>query len=256
MRDASELPAGGEAGLTAWAERLRPHMQVLTPAGRGPFPVVIQMHGCGGLQPFQARYAERARAAGVAAVVVDSLAPRRIGKREAQLTVCTGLRLRGLERAVDLHAVLAWLDTQAWADIGRVAAAGWSHGAWAVMEALVGPCPSAESRRRVAALRAAVLVYPYAGPLARTAARGWGPNRPDVHACLAGRDAVVGRAGPARALKRLASDGLKVDVLQLDEATHAFDDDRADDPRTRYRPDLALCTEAFYGRALVTSLSP
>ena len=254
MRDPRVDDLAAEAELPARAGRLTPHMQVVLPEGRGPFPVVVQMHGCGGLQPFQARYAQCARAVGVAAVVVDSLAPRRIGKREAQLTVCTGLRLRGLERSIDLLAVLGWLDTQPWADTGRVAAAGWSHGGWAVMEALVGPAPGSGSRRRIAALRGVVLVYPYAGPLTRTAALGWGDNRPDVHACLAGRDAVVGRAGPLRALDRLSADGLKVNLLQLDDATHAFDDDEADDPRTRFRADLTRRAQAFYTCALQASL--
>jgi acyl-CoA synthetase (AMP-forming)/AMP-acid ligase II len=41
--------------------------KVLLPNGADPFPVVVQMHGCGGVQPkMQLRYAEAALAAGVA----------------------------------------------------------------------------------------------------------------------------------------------------------------------------------------------
>jgi len=55
----------------AHAEWLCPHLRVVKPEGSGPFPVVVQMHGCGGVQPLQDRYARAASAAGVAAVIVD-----------------------------------------------------------------------------------------------------------------------------------------------------------------------------------------
>ena len=114
--------------LDAHAALLAEHLTLVKPDGPGPFPVVLQMHGCGGIQPMQLRYAEAARGAGFAAVVVDSLGPRGIGRREAQLTVCTGARLRGAERAVDLLAMLSWVKAQPWATADNVAAAGWSHG--------------------------------------------------------------------------------------------------------------------------------
>lgn len=240
--------------LDAWAARLAPHIEVVRPPGEGPFPVVVQMHGCGGMRPLQLAYAEAARGVGVAAVVVDSLEPRGIGRRAAQLTVCTGARLRGAERAVDLLAVLRWLDAQPWADPHRVAAAGWSHGGWAVMEALAAlPPDTPPVETGLSALKLAALVYPYAGALSRTHRRGWGV-RPRVWACLAGRDAVVGRAGPRRAVDRLLADGLEVEVLDLPDATHAFDDEAPDDPRSRWRPDLAARAHAAYARVLAEAL--
>lgn len=219
---------------------------VLLPEGEGPFPVVVQMHGCGGVQPMQQRYAEAALGAGVAVVILDSLKPRGVGRREAQLTVCSGLRLRGAERAEDLRIALDWLAGQPWADAGRIAAAGWSHGAWSIMEALAAD----DGHAGVKALKLAVLVYPYAGPLARTASQGWGQNRPVVLACLAGRDAVVGRLAPRRAIARLQADELDVELIELDEATHCFDDDHASDPRSTWRPDLAAQMRGHYVAAL------
>lgn len=242
--------------LAEVAAGLVSHLKVVRPDGPGPFPVVVQMHGCGGVQPMQDRYAETARAAGVAAVIVDSLAPRGIGRREAQLTVCTGVRLRGAERASDLLAVLQWLEAQPWADMQRVAAAGWSHGAWAIMEALAaGPVAGAAVESRVAALKLVALFYPYAGPLARTRRHGWGEARPKVIACLAGRDAVVGRIAPRRALERLQADGLDVRILDLPEATHCFDDENASDPRSLYRPDLSAEARLFYAAGLAEALA-
>ena len=57
-------------------------------------------------------------------------------------------------------------------------------------------------------------------------------------AILGGRDAVVGSAAPSRTLDRLARDGVQVDLHVFKNATHAFDDDLASDPRSRFRPDL------------------
>jgi dienelactone hydrolase len=234
--------------LDAHAARLAPHLTVLKPAGEGPFPVCVQLHGCGGIKPMQHRYAEALRAAGVAAVIVDSFTPRGIGAAEARATVCTGLRLRGGERAADLAAVLHWVERQPWADTDRLAAAGWSHGAWAIMDALAGaaaaPLP----------LKTVVLFYPYAGPLSRTRMHGWGANRPNVYACYGGRDAVVGRALPERALRRLEGDGLAVEALFLPEATHCFDEEGAIDPRNRYRPDLEAQARAFLVRGIEGTL--
>jgi dienelactone hydrolase len=231
------------------------HLRVVRPDGPGPFPVVVQMHGCGGVQPMQDAYAEAAREVGVAAVIVDSLTPRDISRREAQLTVCTGMRLRGAERAGDLSVVLNWLSAQSWADMGRVGAAGWSHGGWSIMEALAaGPAEGVAIDPHVTGLKLVALVYPYAGPLARTRRYGWGEARPRVVACLAGRDAVVGKIAPRRALERLKADGLEVRILDLPEATHCFDDANASDPRSLYRPDLAEQARGFYAAALAEVL--
>ena len=249
-------PRGAEpTDLAAHAGRLAAHIKVVRPVVPGRLPVVVQMHGCGGVLPMQFRYAEAARDCGVAAVVVDSHGPRDIGRREAQLTICSGLKLRGAERALDMLATLSWLQDQPWADMDRVAVAGWSHGAWAIMETLAQTSPAgAAGAETLSRLRAAVLVYPYAGPLSRTASRGWGANRPRVYACIGGRDAVVGQALPERALQRLETDGLSVRRLFLPDATHSFDDPDANDPRTRYRPDLARRALDFYAASLTEAL--
>ena len=114
-------------GLTAaaWGERLARDVKVVKPAGRGPFPVSLQFHGCGGLMPMMDHYAEAAVKAGVAAVIIDSFKPRGMSRLDGHLFVCSGAMLRGSQRAADVHAMLAWLETQGWADRKRIAAAGW-----------------------------------------------------------------------------------------------------------------------------------
>ena len=57
--------------------RAAARLRTLMPEGEGPFPVVIQMHGCGGKKNLQERWAEVAKA-GWAVIVVDSYAHRKI----------------------------------------------------------------------------------------------------------------------------------------------------------------------------------
>lgn len=232
-------------------------MHVLRPPGEAPHPVVVHFHGCGGPQAPDHPYARAAVAAGVAVVIVDSYAHRGIGRARAALAVCTGAALRGRERAADVLAALAWVRAQAWADPARITLAGWSHGGWAVMDALalgdevaVATGLTDVDPVMLTELAGAILVYPYAGRISLTHRRGWSVAPPRVAVVLAGADRVVGTVGPMRAIERLRRDGLDVEVLTLAGATHGFDDARSTDLRTRYRPDLTEQSVAFYLEAV------
>src|SRR5882672_5137603 len=109
---------------------------VYRPGGEGPFPVVIQLHGCGGKKNLQERWAAVATKAGWAVLVVDSYSHRRISTLEAYATVCTGLQLWGRERAGDFYAAMEWVRGQGWADASRIAVAGWSHGGWTALDGM------------------------------------------------------------------------------------------------------------------------
>jgi dienelactone hydrolase len=242
----------------AWGEKVAKHSRVFKPAGAGPFPVALILHGCGGKTPFLEEYARTAVQQGWAAVVVDSLKPRGMSSLDAKLFVCTGVALRGLTRAADVFAMLAWLETQAWADPNHVFLAGWSHGGWTIMDsyaigenaARATKLTDADPARLRRSVKGALLVYPYAGYPSLTSRRGWGEGAPPVWSVLAGKDAVVGWKLPGKALDRLAQDGLGVDRLMFDDATHAFDDDKANDPRARYRPDLFSEVQTYFTGAL------
>lgn len=243
--------------VSAHAQRLSSGFTVMRPAGFGPFPVVLQLHGCAGSQPFQKAYAEAAVKAGAAVVIVDSFKPRGMSRLDGSLFVCTGTTLRGSQRAGDLYGVLHWLKDQAWADQTRVVAAGWSHGGWTIMDAFAQGEGAAQMTglrdahpEMLKGVRGTFLVYPYAAYPSLTSTRGWNGARPKVFAVLGGKDAIVGVKYPQRSLDRLKRDGLEVDVLLFPEATHAFDDDDANDPRTRYRADLSEQARGYYVKAL------
>lgn len=111
---------------------------------KGPTPVVVALHGCGGLMSEQGRLRHRemdwtARwlAAGYTVVLPDSFNPR--GYRQ----ICTAKtrQIMPQDRAGDVAAVFDWIATRSDLDGARVALVGWSHGAmstlWAVRPGVV-----------------------------------------------------------------------------------------------------------------------
>jgi dienelactone hydrolase len=250
------------ASRAAWAAELLKSATISKPRGKGPFPLVIQLHGCGGPRPFLETYAKAAVEAGIAVVNVNSYTPRGLSRIDGSILVCTGLALHGSERAADVYALYDWARGEPWVDDRRIAFAGWSHGGWTIMDALAaGDRASRFSKLNdlpaepLKGLAGAVLIYPYAGFPAMTANRGWGLSKLPVAALLAGKDVVAGVYYPPRALDRLQRDGIPVERLLLPDATHAFDDDAPADPRTRYRADLADQARAWYATQLKRMLA-
>lgn len=248
----SSAPAARRSLMETHQARLLPAVQIVKPGGRGPFPVVLQMHGCGGCKSFQRAYAESLAAAGVAALVIDSFAHRGMSTAEAYALVCTGLRLRGGERAADLFALYAWVRQQVWADPDRILAAGWSHGAWTIMDALALPQERIVAvtgltdapNEPLAGLAGAFLVYPYCGAASLSARHFW-RFYPETKAILAGRDSVVGVSRPRAVLESLRRRSPKIGIVFFPEATHAFDEPDVKDPRMRFNPRRAAETRAL-----------
>jgi dienelactone hydrolase len=239
--------------------RLEPHLIIARPETDSRVPVVLMMHGCGGPRPFLNDMADVAVRAGAAAVQIDSYAPRRIGRVAAIATVCTGAQLHGRERAGDLFAALAWARTQPWADPDRIIVMGWSHGGWTIMDALA--LRSGEEMRRATGLddlsaepleglAGALIVYPYAGIGTYVGQRDW-RVRPRSVAIIAERDYIVGSTRAA--LERQRARGAPLDIVVFENATHAFEDERAEDPRVRYNP-TATAREHALLREMIEAL--
>lgn len=240
--------------------RLEPHYTVRHPENAAaPTPVVIMLHGCGGPRPFIDDMAEVAAKAGATAVVVDSFSPRRISRIAAIATVCTGARLQGRERAGDLYATLAWARRQPWAAPTRISVIGWSHGGWTIMDALALR-PGEEMRRATGiedledeplqGLAATLIVYPYAGIGSFTGRREWRLS-PRSTAIIAERDYIVGSSRAA--LERQRAHGTPMEIVLFENATHAFEDRHAEDPRVRYNP-AATAREHDMLREMIAAL--
>lgn len=233
-----------------WA-RLEPHVAAHGPDDGRARPAVILFHGCGGLRPHLPTYAEAAVDAGWRAFVVDSYAPRGWERTLALTLVCTGVLLRGSERAGDVAAAVWGLGRRSDVDPSRLVMAGWSHGGWSIMDlmtmrlerpgeaGLADPWTAAPALEGVAGLG---LFYPYVGPGALSRTRPWVRN-PPVLAVIA-RDDHLTSIDNARSLhRRIERGGAAVEVWEAG-GTHAFDEPTGLGPM-RHDPEL---TEESLGR--------
>jgi dienelactone hydrolase len=137
------------------------HAQLFKPEGKGPFPVVIALHGCGGLgghsEPVQARYrdwAEQLLKGGKAVLFPDSYGSRELGPqcrvKERRITARR-------ERVTDILAARQWLMQQAWVARDRISLLGWANGASALLWAVR---PQLLLRHAGPDFRSAVAFYP------------------------------------------------------------------------------------------------
>ena len=108
---------------------------LVRPPGDGPFPALVQLHGCGGLEPQSYRWADWFAGRGYAALVVDSFGPRgvagdcRSGPDEPPISA----------RLDDAFGGLAYLQLRPFIRGDRVAAIGWSQGGVYAMAVINGP---------------------------------------------------------------------------------------------------------------------
>jgi dienelactone hydrolase len=157
--DAAPAPSARQIDIPLSGGTL--HAQLYKPDGDGPFPVVIALHGCGGLgghsEPVQARYrewAEQLLKAGNAVLLPDSYASRELGP---QCRVKERRILARRERVADIMASREWLVQQAWAARDRISLMGWANGASALLWAVR---PQLPSRNIEPDFRSAIAFYP------------------------------------------------------------------------------------------------
>jgi dienelactone hydrolase len=159
--DAAPLPSPHQVDISLGNGTL--HAQLYKPDGDGPFPVVIALHGCGGLaghsEPVQPRYrdwAEQLLKDGNAVLLPDSYGSRELGPQ---------CRVNGRERRVsarrervaDIMASRQWLLDQPWAARDRISLIGWANGASALLWAVR---PQLPSRNMEPDFRSAIAFYP------------------------------------------------------------------------------------------------
>jgi dienelactone hydrolase len=217
--------------LVTLAARLRRHTDIYRPDGDGPFPAIILLHGCGGPRGVTERYGRIAAANGVIAYAPDSLALRGIDYEAAIKSVCTGAKLRAPERAGDLLAALEIARRDPRVDKRRIAIAGWSHGAWTLLDLLTfvaeGKAPPSLyhlPHRALRGVKAALVFYPYSGFPARSRIRNWTRGIP-VDAILVEGDTVCDEKQTIAVFERQRAEGAEVEWQVWTGVTHGFDED-------------------------------
>ena len=222
-------------------------MTLVGPDDDRPRPTVILFHGCGGLRDHLPRYAEAAKAVGWRACIIDSYAPRGLSQAVGLAFVCTGLMLRGGERAGDVLAAIDGLSKRADVDGARLALAGWSHGGWSIMEAMsVDPHSHGAAGVRdaeacdLSGVKAVWLAYAYVGFAATNRMRPW-RHCPKVLAVTARRDHLTTVRNAEQVNAMIRDCGARVETW-IAEGTHSFDEPM-NAPPMRY--DEALATEAL-----------
>lgn len=206
------------------------------PAGHGPFPAVIGLHGCGGRDTREGRvsarfrvWAERFVAQGFVVLLPDSFGPR--GHSE----VCTQRPQAitvALHRPRDAQGALAWLAGQPYARADRVMLVGWSHGGGGTLAALDTGRRAVPRPPSGAQFRAAVAFYPgcrlaegrgdWRTPIPLLVLNGEADDWTPVEPCYA-------------LLERTRRQGLPVELKTYPGAHHAFDEPQG---KVRQRSDV------------------
>lgn len=186
------------------------------PAGPGPFPAVVALHGCGGLLNAKGRiaaretdWAERLVAQGYAVLLPDSFNPR--GYRQICNLKAADRPIRPRDRAKDAAAAIAWLEKQPFVDAKRIALMGWSHGGSSVLWTVAKDGPIDAARFKVA-----VAFYP--GCRVPAQSRTWAPRTPLT--------VLIGDADdwtPPEPCRMLKSNHPGIALVEYPGAVHGFD---------------------------------
>ena len=111
---------------------------IFKPAGKGPFPAVVMMHGCGGAYSRQGSlnarhqmWGEYLAEHGYVALMLDSFTPR--GIKDLCTQKFSDRTLKEADRVGDAYAALRLLRGQVDVDAKRIGILGWSHGGGSVL---------------------------------------------------------------------------------------------------------------------------
>ena len=167
-----------------------------------PYPVVIFLHGCGGLisgishniMSREMDWAGKLNAQGIGVLMVDSFTTRGSG----EMCSTTGFKnWLYMSRPYDAYGALAWLQTQPFAARDRIGLIGWSNGGGAALFAVGTHGPGRPANFAGPDFRAAVAFYPASCSEERLGA-DWTTSIPLL--ILIGGSDVWTPAGPCQAL--------------------------------------------------------
>jgi dienelactone hydrolase len=194
------------------------------PAGPGPFPAVIGLHGCGGVllngkpAPLLAQWGELLAAEGYIVLMPDSHSSRGHPHRLCELVGDARPVQWNRERSRDAYAGLRYLKTRSDVQPNSIVVMGQSAGAAPILHLLSTEVGQADWKGRDE-FRATVLFYP-ACQLALDALPDWKPRLPSL--LLMGEADDWTPAAPCKQLFPASTSG-HVESHYYPDAYHAFD---------------------------------
>ena len=209
---------------------LRPDVEVFLPATSGPHPVIVGFHGCAGILDGNRNKASLYTDQGYAFVLVNSFRLRNADPAK----VCEGLEVWGSERAGDVYAGLNLVRKDPRFIEDQIFILAWSHGAWAIMDALVfdtqGEIPPSlidVPGAPFAGVQGMALIYPFCGFPAAVQNHIWGHSVP-VKIVLVEGDDITPPADCRPVINDLKAAGLPVSDTTFTGVEHGFAEGGAD----------------------------
>lgn len=223
---ADRLAAAGAAPFTTvllpirGGDPIRAYLLKPVVASNAPVPVVIALHGCGGvlnrrgaLSRRHADWAARWTAAGYAVLFPDSFVSR--GHREICTIPYSRRTIRPAMRAGDVAAAVDWLTRQSFADPDRLALIGWSNGGSSILATLQSGATATVASR----FKSVLAFYPGCRVAAREAAGGQVRLTRPVTILIGAADDWT----PPRHCRDLARLDRAVTLVEYPNAVHGFD---------------------------------
>jgi dienelactone hydrolase len=211
-----------DADLTGGAPT-RLDAALFRPAGPGPFPAVVALHGASGLSGKDGLYGNyldwgaRLRDAGFVVLFPDSFRPR--GLDHGVATLKRDPAPPGRERIRDAYGALRYLQSLPWVRPDRIGLLGWSHGGSTVLAAVdagLGLRPSAPERN----FQVAVAFYP--GTWRQLKQPSWRPAVP-LSIFIGMKDDWTPAEGCAKLAERAHAQGEALELVTYPGAWHGFD---------------------------------
>lgn len=136
--------------------------RLFVPAGAGPHPAVVFLHGCAGIGSWHVKWAARLVGWGYAVLIADSFGPRGIQ------SVCARGDWVGtvVERPRDAYGALQYLQNRPDIDPDRIGLMGWSHGGATVLNTVHVDRTSSllvHPKDERVRFKAAIAIYPHCG---------------------------------------------------------------------------------------------
>mgnify|MGYP003316369115 FL=1 len=188
-------------------------------------------HACGGPYPYLDSWQKFFSDNGIASIQVDSAGPRGMTRRTAIRTVCSGVDLQGQERAGDVYSILTNLDQYSWIDKENIFVAGWSHGAYTLMDFMTmndNLIPSNIldfDQQAIPKIKGKITFYPHCGILNLSQKYPWRTKTPSI-VFLADQDGFGLATQPTDCIDLFDSMNKEekyIDYYLMENSTHVFD---------------------------------